>query len=547
MSPLGTYQYREPAMKRLRLEKFFPLFFIMAVGLLGTGLGTAYIHGGFVISSALFSLGGLVCGVVSLWGVSVSVHKFFYGFRHYRRGLLLFLPTLVLLTLIFTLNYFVSQHSIRFDLTRAQQHTLRETTKNILKNLNQHVEIIVFYVGIIPSYIEDLLAEFQKLSPQYISLRIVDPLVEIGYAAQFGSVIKGDEKKVIIQSARERKDIDFNEEPLSEEMLVNTILKVTREQKRVYFLTGHSEYDIDDQSAIGLSAFKELLEQNNSLTKELTLGIQNEIPSDCDILVVVGPQRPLGKADEEIIQRYLEKGGKAVFFIESLALADNGHLLSKEDKLKNPSLNSILNRWGVVVGDDVVVDLENHIGHDVGCPATKNYPLHEAIVNDLDYTFYIRPRSIRLDHSLAPGLNLAPLVKTASVKKSWAETSQALEVKFSQEEDSPGPVTLAAVIWEPPKGEKTTDTKIIIFTDADFVTNNFIGQFSNAELVLNAINWVGELESKVVYSKKTAEIERLDLTSKQFRTMIVILFMMPILIGCGGCLVWWRQSSPKSF
>jgi len=531
-------------MKYLRPQNSFPLFLILSLGLFIFGLGTAYINSDFAMTSIIFLFGGLLCFFVSLWTVSDSIRKSIYGFRHHKRCLTLFLFTIVVFIVIFTLNYTVSQRGIRFDLTRARQHTLEETTKHILKNLNQPIEIIVFYVGIAPQYIEDLLKEFQKLSPENIATRIVDPLIEIGYAAQFGSVIKGDEKKVIIQSVKERKDINFDEEPLSEAMLINAILKVTREERKVYFLTGHSEYDTDDDSAIGLTTFKRLLEQNNSVIKELTLGITPAgIPADCDILIVPGPKEQLGKADEGTIQKYLEEGGKAVFFIESLPMGDKEHPLSAEDKLKNPSLNTLLNHWGVIVGDDVVVDLANFIGRDVGCPATKNYPPHKEIVHDLDYTFYIRPRSITFNPSLAPGVNLAPLVKTASDKKSWAETSQTLEIKFNEGEDMPGPVTLAAVIWGPKNGKKIADTKIIVFTDADFITNNFIGQFSNAQLALNAVSWVSELENMVVYNKKSAEIERLDLTSQQFRTIVVILFAMPVLIAYLGCLAWGRRGA----
>ncbi len=528
-------------MRRQRIQKLFPAFFILGIGLLMTGFGTAYVNGGFVIFSTAFVLSGAILFFVSFLAVSDSLKKSCYGFRYHKRSLRLLRLTLALLILIFILNYATASRNIRFDLTRSQQHTLAVATKNILKNLNLPVEITVFYVGVAPNYIEDLLKEFQKLSPQHISTRIVDPLVEIGFAAQFGSVIKGDEKKAIVRSGKERKDIDFTEESLSEETLINAILKTTRKERKVYFLTGHSEYDIDDKSTIGLSTLKGLLEQNNSLPKELTLGLIPEIPEDCDVLIIAGPKEPLNKADEETVQRYLEQGGKAVFFIESFPIGDKDHPLSKEDKLKNPPLNNILNRWGIIVGEDVVVDMENYIGRDVGCPATKNYPPHKEIVNNLDYTFYIRPRSIRLDHALAPGVNLAPLVKTISEKKSWAETSQTLEVKFNEGEDTPGPVTLAAVIWGPKNEKRKADSKIIVFGDADFITNNFIDQFSNAQLALNAVGWVSELENMMVYGKKTAEVQRLDLTNRQFRTIIVILLIMPLLIGCWGCLVWWQQ------
>ena len=138
-----------------------------------------------------------------------------------------------------------------------------------------------------------------------------------------------------------------------------------------------------------------------------------------------------------------------MFLIESTPLGTKENPLTEKDKLKNPSLNGILNPWGLTIGDDVVVDMENYVGADVGCPVTRNYPHHKEIVNGLDYTFYIRPRSISMLPNHRSTIKMAPLVFTASKKNSWAETDKTLQVKYNEKEDILGPVSVAAVVWEP--------------------------------------------------------------------------------------------------
>ena len=193
-------------------------------------------------------------------------------------------------------------------------------------------------------------------------------------------------------------------------------------------------------------------------------------------------------------------------------------------------------------GDDLVGEMESYIGGDVGCPATKNYPPHKEIVRGLDYTFYIRPRSISIMPDYPSTIKLAPLVLTASSKNSWAERNKFLHVKYDEKEDVPGPITIGAVVWEPKNEKKRADTKIIVFTDADFASNSFINQYSNARLILNSVSWLSEVEQLIPIEAKDIKVEQLNLTSRGLRLVVVVLVAMPLAMAYIGCLVWWRQN-----
>lgn len=519
-------------------------FGIGAISLL-CGLGLSYIENCFSKLTILVTLVGLVCLVVCFSQLKKHMPKPAKSFSWRKYALK---TIIILLALIFVggINYLSYRYNFRWDITKFKQHTLTEETSSLIKEIKVEVKIVVFYVGMPPKYLEDLLKGYERQSLGRIKGEIIDPIAQIGYAAQFGNVISGKEKKAIVSSGGERQDIDFTEHLLNEKQLTNAIIRVTREKRKVYFITGHGEYDITDEGDKGLSRLVKLLDANNVETKKLMLGIKGEIPDDCDVLIIAGPHNPLTEKEEEIISTYLEQGGDALFLIENMPLTTPDKPLTEEEKLKNPPLNNILNEWGVEIADDLVVDLTNHISTDVGCPATRNYLPFSAISKGLDYTFYVRPRSISILEDRRESIRSGPLVLTAKGGNSWGETDRTLVVKFDEGVDTLGPVAIAFMVVELRAENKPSDTRIIIFTDTDFLSNAFIGQYSNAAMGLNVITWLSELDYQPFLDQKEIKVERLDLTSKQKRMVVLVLFLMPVLIAISGIIVWVGQKNRNS-
>ena len=490
------------------------------------------------------SLALLLVGLASL--LTCSIFKYFssQGLAHFFQWRKLGVTSsLIAIAAVFTvaINMFAYSLPYRWDVTLAQQHTLTSSTLDFVKAINKPVKLTALYVGLPPKYLEDLFKEYERVSNGNITAEIIDPIVNIAYAAQFGSVVNGEERKVVLQSGGERKDIDFSQFSLTEEQLTNALVRVSREKRQVYFLTGHGEYSLESEDNQGLSKFSKLLESNNFSSKSLMLGVTGSIPEDCDVLFVAGPKTDFTEKEQTIIEGYLEQGGDALFLIEQVTITSPDKPLTPEQEGKNPSLNSILNQWGVNVGNDIVIDLSSHVGGDVGSPATRNYVRHKAITEGLDYSFYVRPRSISALANRRATIKLAAIVLSASKEKSWAETNRALAIHFDEGVDTPGPVPISFVIMEEKTEGEESDTRIIVFTDADFLTNVYLNQYSNAAMGLNVVNWLSELDYTVFLDQKEVKVERLDLTSKQRRMITALLFLMPLLIAAGGILVWMRR------
>ena len=520
----------------MKFSKLAYIVFILGLILFSSALGRAYISGHFTPSLWL----GVAIGFVAAVYLPVKMIFSQSGIRlHHQYRVRILAGLISIIAFYVAINYLGVVFEKRVDVTQFRQHTLLPETLERVAEIASDVKMTAFVVGLPPKYLSDLFAEYERVSEGKITTEIIDPLVNIGYAAQFGEVIKGDEKRVFVQSGGERRDIDFTKQPLSQEQIGNALMQVTRKSRTVCFVTGHGERRLFKDDPEDLSTFAKHLLANNIIGKEVALDLQGGVPSNCAALVVAGPKNFLSDREQKIIQSYLNVGGDALFMPENVIVSSPDKPLTPEEKKKNPSLNSILENWGLKVADDIVVDLVSHASGDVGSPATRNYLPHRAIVGNLDYTFFVRPRSISMLKGRRESINVAPLILTSSKTDSWGESNRYLNVKFDPGQDRAGPVPIAYAAME--RHEDESITRIVTITDVDFISNAYIKSYSNAQLGINAINWLTESDYEAFLSQQDYEVKRLDLTSRQKRQVLFILFLGPFLMISCGMLIWMRQ------
>jgi ABC-type uncharacterized transport system involved in gliding motility auxiliary subunit len=554
---INTIEYRQQVVALMDKRSLLPLFCGVALLSLKFGLSLFYIEQQLsYLATTLTAIGGVVFFVLLSLIIKQSVDQdkstiwgAFFSLKRWKKLAIMFCIIIGSITFIGVSHYLANLSNVRWDITQDKQHTLSNNSIEYVSTLTNEVQLTAFHVGMPPKYLIDLFNEYERVSAGVIKTEIIDPIEQIAYAAKFGNAINADERKVIVQSGDNRKEVDFTQSALSEEKLTNAIARVSRAPRTVYFLTGHGEYSSTDEEFAGLSKFKQLLEDNNINSKILMLGISQSIPEDCDVLIIAGPKSALSQNEEILISDYLTKGGDALFLIEHTLVTTPDKPLSEAQLKLNPSLNNILNQWGLDVQSDIVVDLTNYIGDDVGSPATKNYQNHKAITQGLDYTFYVRPRSIRVLPQRRPNIKYAVIAATASTENSWGETNRTLDIRFDPSTDTAGPVPFSYVVIEEKDEEltsdKLSDTRLIVFTDADFLSNVYINQYSNAQMGLNLVNWLAELDYKTFISAKQIKVERLDLTSKQKRQVIVVLFLLPFLLVITGFVVWLSNKTNR--
>ena len=109
-----------------------------AVSCLSLGLGSAFIGQRFnLLSIALILLGAGA-------GIFFFVRIFDSGWK---RSALRAFAAAVPLVLLVGVNFLAHRLPWRWDLTKAKQHTLSNSTADILRDLKQDVEFTAFFVG----------------------------------------------------------------------------------------------------------------------------------------------------------------------------------------------------------------------------------------------------------------------------------------------------------------------------------------------------------------------------------------------------------------
>ncbi|NOZ57275.1 MAG: GldG family protein [Calditrichaeota bacterium] len=450
------------------------------------------------------------------------------------------LMTLVVFGLLVVINFVANRHSLRADTTAAKQFSLAEQTRKVLKNLDRDVHVIAFFRHNEGWKMENLLQEYAHYSPHF-KYEIVDPDQKPAIAKRYNitayntTVLECDGKQERITSQTEQD-------------LTNALIKVTRkEDKKIYFLTGHGEKDIDSSDPEGFADVKKALENENYKVEKLLLSEKDHVPDDCSLLVIAGPRTDLFDNEKKMIEDYLKKGGKALFLL---------------DPESPDSYVELAKKWGVDVGHNVVVDVSG-IGRLFGAgpamPIVAKYEPHAITEKFNLMTFYPMARSVSRAENVPPGATVVELAKTSA--RSWGETSDVTKgpVKFDDGVDYPGPVPLAVAVEKeaeekPPETAKddgkngdefkpkTRKTRLVFFGDSDFASNRFFKVQGNGDLFMNAVSWLAEQEDLISIRPHDPEDRRVNLTRGQSRLVFwVTVVLMPLAVLGVGMVIYVKR------
>jgi ABC-type uncharacterized transport system involved in gliding motility auxiliary subunit len=509
------------------MKKLLSYLWIPGVALLFAGVVAYYATSQLTALPTIL----LVAGLLFLAGqaaVRFEEFKRWLGARSTRFGTNAVVIVLMAAGILVLVNMIVARHTWRVDTTEAKQFSLSDQTRKILRNLEDELRITAFYKDNAQARMLDLLTEYSNASPK-VKFEFIDPDKKPAVAQNYG--ITAYNTTVIEYRGRTERITTSTEEDLT-----NAIIKVTRERKKkILFLTGHGEKDIESDERNGFSAVKKAIEKENYDVETLLLAEKTEFPEDGDVLVIAGPQKPLLPNEIQMINSFVDRGGKV------LALLDPGY---------DHGLTDFLADWGVEVSDDLVVDVSG-IGRLFGAGAQmpivaqyENHAITERFGNVM--TAYPLAAAVKINSSTDSGVTVKALAKTTA--SSWAEKDgiskfQRREpIEFNPGEDLKGPITIAAVATKTinsSDGETSVsngtsrDARLVVFGDSDFASNNFFNFQANGDLFMNAISWLAEEEDLVSIRPRNPADRRLILTEAQSRLIFIfsVIVLPAVVLG----------------
>lgn len=488
-----------------------------------------------LVSSYVFvhALLGLLAVIIYLASAKDTLGTFL-GERSTKYGASAALYAVLFLAILVVMNYLSTRHHHRFDLTEAGVYSLSPQSVGILQRLDKTLEVNAFVEAGSDPQLKELLDSYRYASEK-IAYQIIDPNKQPDLAERFQITTVpavhlqyGDRTNVVNR--------------VSEEELTNGIIKVARaEKKTVYFLTGHGEPSIDDlQEPRGYGQIKTALGNESYEVKTLVLAADVAVPDDANLLIVGGAERSLLPHEIQAIDAYLKKGRHALFLLNPRA---------------TPELVPYLQQWGMQVGNDVIVDEQIQLlkGRTFTLtPFVTTYGAH-PVTEELSRRGASALTTYGISRSVEPQTNgvkgVTPISLAQTGPNSWAETD--LEGVFQKQtarldaQDRKGPISLAVAVTANLKDmgmDHDGAARLVVFGNAVFANNQFIGQYFNRDLLLNAISWLAGEEGLISVRARTLRASRVQFSAEQ-GTLIFYLsvLILPEVLLIAGLAVWWQR------
>ena len=280
---------------------------------------------------------------------------------------------LVVFGIVALINFLSSRRFIRADLTADKRYTISQSTKKVLKRLDDIVTIDAYFsrqparIAQLRQSVRDMLEEYRAFSKN-LQINFIDPatgdeaqkqqLRFIGIPEMQINVIEKDkaeianvymgiailyaDKKEVLPVVQTTANLEYD--------LTSAILKVTsKEIKTIGFLTGHDELDVFGQAFGPLR--QELSKQYD--VRKVPIEADKAIDADVATLVVAGPKKELTEREKYEIDQFIMRGGRALFLVDPVVIQYEGLNVSS----LTTGLNDLLEHYGVKLNDNLVLDV----------------------------------------------------------------------------------------------------------------------------------------------------------------------------------------------
>jgi ABC-type uncharacterized transport system involved in gliding motility auxiliary subunit len=260
-----------------------------------------------------------------------------------------------------------------------------------------------------------------------------------------------------------------------------------------------------------------------------------EIPKDCTVLIIGGPQLDYPAPDVAAIKAYEEGGGRELIMLDSVM-----HLGKDEPPAENAELVKLLDDWGVTVNKDLVLDLSG-VGSILGLPpevpmimSYESHPITQPLTR--------QPTAFPLVRSLTTksGGKTSVSKLFGTTEDSVAVTSIGPGGAIDPKKGTKGPLTLGAAGTY----SGATPGRFIVVGTSLWSQNSMLGSRSlaNRDLLANMVNWLSSDEDLISIRPKAPEDRPLNITARGLTSVFWLSFVIfPLGVVAIGMATWWKR------
>jgi len=438
------------------------------------------------------------------------------------------LYVIVILAIVSVANVLANRYNKSYDSTANKRYSLSDQTAKIVKGLKQNAAITYYDRQSGFQSAKDMLDRYSTLSPR-IRVDYIDVEKRPQEARAAGVTKLGTSFVQIGTKKEEAKSVNETE-------ITGAIIRDLKTTTRtVCFVSGSGEHQIDDTQRNGFSRLKDILAKDQYASKSISLLEKAEIPADCTVVVIGGPQSEYVQPAVDAIKKYVEQGGRAMILLDA-------PLKFGRPTADNTALTDLLQSWGVSMDKDLLLDM-SPVGQLMGLgpeiALVSTYDTH-PIVDEMKGTATGFPLSRSLTVKSTDKTTVQKLFESSATSLATTKLDSP-NVNPSDPNNKKGPLTIGAA-GSYKTGKENSEGRFVVVGSSAWPANSFITFNGNGDLALNALNWLSSDEDLISIRPKEQENRNVTMTRAQFNWVrLSSQFLLPGALLLAGVSVWWRR------
>jgi ABC-type uncharacterized transport system involved in gliding motility auxiliary subunit len=438
------------------------------------------------------------------------------------------LYVIVILAIASVANVLANRYNKSYDSTANKRYSLSDQTAKIVKALKQGASITYYDRQSGFQQAKDTLDRYTTLSPK-VRVEYIDVEKRPQEARAAGVTKLGTS---IVQIGTKREEA----KSVTESEITGAIIRDLKTSTRtVCFVSGSGEHQLEDTQRNGFSRLKDILAKDQYTTKSISLLEKAEIPADCTVVVIGGPQSDYLQPAVDALKKYVEQGGRAMILLDA-------PLKFGRPTADNTALSDLLQSWGVSFDKDLLLDLSPvgqlmGLGPEVALVST--YDSH-PIVDEMKGTATGFPLSRSLTIKNTDKSTVQKLFESSATSLATSKLDSP-NVNPSDPDNKKGPLTIGAA-GSYKTGKENSEGRFVVVGSSSWPANSFINFNGNGDLALNALNWLASDEDLISIRPKEQENRTVTMTRAQFNWVrLSSQFLLPGALLLAGVSVWWRR------
>jgi len=477
-----------------------------------------------------------------------------------------------MLTFAFSLSYAASERDQKVDLAYFRTTRPGESTRNIVKSLDQPITAALFFPNgnevreEVDNYFTDLARESGQLKIEHYD-RDVDPAKakELGASANGVVVfVRGGRKEVLsLQTTMESARASLRN--LDREVQ-QRLLQVAKPNRVTYFTVGHGERTAnpvgDADKRPGIRDLRAALVDQGHEVRDLgpADGLATDVPKEASLVMIVGPTKPFLPEELAALQRYLDRGGRLFAALDPDGGVDLHELLAPAGLKVNLSTLANDQVYGRRTHQDidrtnlVTAYYSSHPSVSTLSRESRNAPVVlpgaaaiEAFGRDA-HKDYVLDFALHAHASTFADANGNFRPDPGEARKSWElaaavsrkiPATSATDAKAPKEKDGKDAKDAKTPASAPKAG--SDEERLFVIGDSDFLTDPVIRLLGNGLLVLDPVRWLIGEESFAGMITSEADVPISHTRKQDVAWFYSTIFLVPGLVLGTGFLVTRRR------